>query len=164
VFDRTTVESLPAATLCHIVDGDETLLIRKKRGVGSGQLVGPGGKVEAGETPRECVIREIREEVGITVEDPEKKGLFVYRSDGWDAVIHVFRATTYTGTPIETEEADPVWFPVDELPFSEMWATDREWLPVVLEGDTFRGRFVYSDGVPESVAVARGVDVDVDGN
>jgi 8-oxo-dGTP diphosphatase len=170
-------DDLPAATLCHLVDDgaaggrdgqstrddavagdgrsdhDETLLIRKKRGVGSGQWVGPGGKVEAGETPRDCVVREVREEVGIEVLDPEKAGVFVYRSDDWDAVVHVFRATEYDGTPEETKEADPAWFPVDDLPFSEMWATDREWLPVVLDGGTFRGRFVYSDGEPEEVAV-----------
>ena len=137
--------------------GDETLLIRKKRGVGSGQWVGPGGKVEAGETPRECVVREVREEVGIDVLDPEKAGVFVYRSDDWDAVVHVFRATEYEGTPEETEEADPAWFPVEDLPFSEMWATDRKWLPVVLDGGTFRGRFVYRDGEPEDVTVETGV-------
>lgn len=137
--------------------GDETLLIRKKRGVGSGQWVGPGGKVESGETPRECVVREVREEVGIDVLDPEKAGVFVYRSDDWDAVVHVFRATEYAGTPEETEEADPAWFPVDDLPVSEMWQTDREWLPHVLDGGTFRGRFVYSDGEPEDVTVETGV-------
>jgi 8-oxo-dGTP diphosphatase len=174
-------DDLPAATLCHLVDDgaaggrdgqstrddavagdgrsdhDETLLIRKKRGVGSGQWVGPGGKVEAGETPRDCVVREVREEVGIEVLDPEKAGVFVYRSDDWDAVVHVFRATEYDGTPEETEEADPAWFPVEDLPFEEMWQTDREWLPVVLDGGTFRGRFVYSDGEPEDVTVETGV-------
>lgn len=189
MFEDDPVEELPAATLCHLVtdaagddgaagneqpagddgaagneraaddDAEETLLIRKKRGVGSGQWVGPGGKVEPGETPRECVVREVREEVGIDVLDPEKAGVFVYRSDGWDAVVHVFRATEYEGTPEESEEADPAWFPVDDLPFSEMWQTDREWLPVVLDGGTFRGRFVYSDGDPETVRVERDVSL-----
>jgi 8-oxo-dGTP diphosphatase len=160
VFERDETESLPAATLCHLVDGDETLLIHKKRGVGSDQWVGPGGKVKPGETPAECVVREVREEVGIEVRDPEKVGEFVYRSDDWDAVVHVFRATEYAGTPEESDEADPAWFPVDDLPLAEMWATDREWLPPVLDGDTFRGRFVYSDGDPETVDVAFGVAFD----
>jgi len=169
VFANDPVEELPAATLCHLVvgaddneqpdgeTGDQTLLIRKKRGVGSGNWVGPGGKVEDGETPRECVVREVEEEVGIDVLDPAKAGEFVYRSDGWDAVVHVFRATEYAGTPEESDEADPEWFPVDDLPFSEMWATDREWLPVVLDGGTFRGRFVYKNGEPRAVTVETGV-------
>ena len=77
--------------------------------------------------------------------------------DDWDAVVHVFRATEYAGTPEETDEADPEWFPVDDLPFSEMWPTDREWLPVVLDGGTFRGRFVYEDGEPRDVTLETGV-------
>lgn len=158
----TDAESLPEATLCHLVDEDETLLIHKKRGVGSNQWVGPGGKVEPGESPRECVVREVREEVGISVQDPVKVGVFVYRSDEWDAKVHVFRATAYDGTPEESDEADPAWFPVDELPFEEMWPTDREWLPRVLDGDSFRGRFVYSDGEPAAVDVTFGVEFDGD--
>lgn len=162
MFEDDDLDALPAATLCHLVDGDETLLIHKKRGVGSDQLVGPGGKLEGEETPRECVVREVREEVGIGVEDPEKVGLFVYRSEDWDAVVHVFRATAYTGTPEESDEADPAWFPVDDLPFEEMWATDREWLPPVLDGETFRGRFVYRDGDPDEVELETGVPPRVD--
>jgi len=169
VFEDDPVDDLPAATLCHLVDDDpaateqsaatETLLIHKKRGVGSGQWVGPGGKVEADEMVRECVVREVREEVGIVVQNPTKAGVFVYRSDDWDAVVHVFRATEYVGTPEETEEADPRWFPVDDLPFDEMWQTDREWLPHVLDGETFRGRFVYSDGEPVDVSIETSVAV-----
>lgn len=162
MFEDDDPDALPAATLCHLVDEGATLLIHKKRGVGSGQWVGPGGKVEPGETPGECVVREVREEVGITVEDPEKVGVFVYRSDDWDAVVHVFRATEYEGTPEETEEADPAWFPVGDLPFEEMWETDREWLPHVLDGETFRGRFVYRDGEPAAVEVETGVPPYVD--
>lgn len=157
MFESDDLASLPDATLCHLVNSEETLLIRKKRGVGSGQLVGPGGKVESGETPRECVVREVHEEVCITVENPEKAGVFVYRSEDWDAVVHVFRAYEYAGTPAETEEAAPAWFPVDDLPFEQMWATDREWLPVVLDGETFRGRFVYRDGDPHEVQLETGV-------
>jgi len=160
VFEDDDIESLPVATLCHVVSTEETLLIHKKRGVGSGQWVGPGGKVESGETPRECVVREVREEVGIDVLDPEKAGEFVYRSDDWDALVHVFRATEYEGTPEETAEADPAWFPVDDLPLDEMWQTDREWLPPVLDGETFRGRFVYEGGEPAAIDVTFGVAFD----
>lgn len=155
--------TLPEATLCHLVDGGKTLLIHKKRGVGSGQWVGPGGKLEGEETPRECAVREVREEVGVRVLDAERVGAFAYYADEWDALVHVFRATAYEGTPTETAEADPRWFPVDDLPFGEMWPTDREWLPAVLAGDTFRGRFVYSDGKPEAVEVETGVEVGDDG-
>lgn len=149
-------DRLPEATLCHVVDGDETLLIRKRRGVGAGNLVGPGGKLEAGETPRDCVVREVREEVGIDVHDPAPAGTFAYWADDWSAVVHVFRATAFDGTPTESAEAAPVWVPVDDLPTEEMWETDRVWLPTVLTGDTFRATFVYHEGRPRRVDVETG--------
>ncbi|QLG26111.1 8-oxo-dGTP diphosphatase [Halorarum halophilum] len=161
------------ATLCHLVRearsasgewaesaNDETLLIHKKRGVGSDQYVGPGGKVEPGETPRECVVREVREEVGIEVRDPVKVGEFEYYSEDWNALVHVYRATEYAGDPVETDEAVPEWFPVDDLPLSEMWATDRDWLPTVLAGGTSRGRFVYHGGDPRLVEVETDVPIE----
>lgn len=151
-------ETLPEATLCHVVDGDRTLLIRKQRGVGAGKLIGPGGKLEGDETPRECVVREVREELAIRVCDPAHAGAFAYWADDWSAVVHVFRASSYEGTPSETDEAVPVWVPVDDLPTAEMWATDREWLPAVLDGDRFRGTFVYHEGDPRYVEVETGVD------
>ena len=70
------------ATLCHpVVDGD-LLLIRKQRGLGAGKLVGPGGKVEDGETPREAARREVREELRVEPVGVEQCGEFVLRDDG----------------------------------------------------------------------------------
>lgn len=61
------------ATLCYPIDDDRVLLIEKQRGVGAGNVNGPGGKLEPGETPHECVVREVGEEVGVRV-DPWKVG------------------------------------------------------------------------------------------
>ena len=71
------------ATILHLLEGDldagpdgidRVLLMRKKRGVGSGLYNGPGGKVEPGESPRECAVREAREELRIDVRSLEKVG------------------------------------------------------------------------------------------
>ena len=63
-------------TLAFLVIDDRVLLIRKKRGHGAGKLNGPGGKLDAGETPVECVIRETEEEVGIRLTSPQLLGRF----------------------------------------------------------------------------------------
>ena len=55
------------ATLVFVLRDNEVLLIRKKRGLGAGKINGPGGKLEAGETPRQCALREVREELCISV-------------------------------------------------------------------------------------------------
>ncbi|WP_158057783.1 8-oxo-dGTP diphosphatase [Halorussus halophilus] len=138
------------ATLCYLLepDAEEVLLIEKKRGLGEGKFVGPGGKVEDGETPHECVVREVEEEIGVEVPNPEKVGEFefVFGQES-DMFVHVFRAEEFVGTPEETEEADPEWFDFESVPYDQMWEDDRYWMPHLFEGETFSGEFVFdSDG------------------
>jgi len=137
-------------TLCFVVSDDEVLLIEKRRGLGEGWYNGPGGKREAGETIRECAIREVREEVGIDVDTPalSKAGELTFRLDGDPQLhCHVFRTDRFDGEPRPSEEARPEWFALDEVPYDQMWDDDRYWLPLVLEDRTFRGWFRFdADG------------------
>lgn len=138
------------ATLCHpIVDG-ELLLIRKQRGLGEGKVVGPGGKVEEGETPREAARREVREELRVDPVGLAKCGEFEFhfRDDEPDddsMFVHVFTADGIDGEPSATAEAVPEWHPATDPPYDEMWVDDRVWIPHVLDGESFTGRFVLSD-------------------
>jgi 8-oxo-dGTP diphosphatase len=132
------------ATLCFVVRGGEILLIRKKRGLGAGKVNGPGGRMEPGETPMECAVRETQEELGVTPLDPEWRGeLFFQFVDGYGLHCAVFTAGGCEGEAVETDEAIPLWTPVDAIPFHEMWADDIHWLPGVLEGGNFRGYFDF---------------------
>lgn len=143
-IDWETWQPEMLATLMFIRVGEEVLLIEKKRGIGAGKINGPGGKIDPGETPLECAIRETQEELHITPTGIEKGGeLFFAMSDIPQIHCHVFVATGYEGTPTETEEAVPRWTSVDALPFDRMWQDDRYWLKEVLEGDKFIGRFVF---------------------
>jgi 8-oxo-dGTP diphosphatase len=135
------------ATLCYPVDGDRVLLIEKQRGVGDGKVNGPGGKLEPGETPRECVVREVREEVGVDVA-PWKVGElhFTFGDDPF-MFVHVYRADDPSGEPEPSAEAEPFWCPVDEIPYDRMWDDDRYWVPHLLDGTKFRGDAVFdADG------------------
>ena len=55
----------------------------------------------------------------------------------------VFLATDFEGEPHETNEAIPLWTPLDAIPYDEMWADDRHWLPLLLRGETFAGYFEF---------------------
>ena len=134
------------ATLLFIVQGEQVLLIRKKRGLGAGKINGPGGKIEAGETPMQCAIREIHEELVITTLDPEHHGEVRFQFiDGYSVHVHIFVASQFTGTPTETDEALPLWFSKDNIPYHEMWADDVIWLPRVLHGESVDGRFLFDE-------------------
>ena len=120
------------------------LLIRKKRGLGAGKVNGPGGKIEPGETALESAIREVQEEIGVTPLAIEERGMLHFQfADGYSLECAVFIANDLDGEPVETVEAAPFWVPVDAIPFDEMWADDRHWLPEVLAGKSFRGRFEF---------------------
>jgi len=132
------------ATLVFVVKDGEVLLIRKKRGLGAGKINAPGGRVEPGESPVEGAVREVQEELHVTPLDltysGENRFQFV---DGYSIHVHVFKATDYEGDPTETDEAIPLWTRVDELPYDEMWEDDRLWIPLVLKGVAFSGRYLF---------------------
>ena len=132
------------ATLMFVVRDGNMLLIEKKRGLGAGKINGPGGKIDPGETPMEAIIRECQEELHITPVDPRKLGeLWFSMSDSPDILCHVYRADDFKGTPTETDEAAPLWTPLDAIPYGRMWEDDRHWLPLVVSETTFHGRFVF---------------------
>ncbi len=135
---------LDRATLVFVIDAERVLLIRKKRGLGAGKISGPGGRIEPGESPEQCAVRETREELGIEPIAPEHVGeLWFQFVDGYSLHVHVFRSEGFAGEPRETEEAVPMWHDVGALPYDEMWEDDRHWLPHLLSRRGFVGRFVF---------------------
>jgi 8-oxo-dGTP diphosphatase len=132
------------ATLMFIVQDGQILLIEKLRGIGKGKINGPGGKIDPGETPEECVIRECQEELHITPKAPIKMGeLWFAMSDMEDIHCHVFMAYEFDGVPTSTDEAIPAWTALDKIPWERMWEDDPYWLPHMLEGEKFLGKFVF---------------------
>lgn len=126
------------ATLLFVVRDGQVLLIRKKRGIGKGKINGPGGKLDPGETLLECAVRETEEELGVRALGAREVGHLRFQFvDGLGIDCTVFRADDCEGEALETEEAVPLWTPVDDLPFDEMWDDDRVWMPVMLEGRRF---------------------------
>ena len=146
---------LPQVCVCYVLrhgpdGGLQVLLGRKKKGLGLGNIVGLGGKLEPGETALDAAVREIEEESGLVVAASalEPRGvltyLFPYR-EGWSQQSSVFVCTEWTGSPRESDELNPVWFDVSELPVDEMWDDARYWLPDVLAGEPVRATFTFGE-------------------
>ncbi len=122
----------------------ELLLILKKRGLGAGKVNAPGGRIEPGETPEDAAVRECREEVCVSASAPRLAGNLAFQFvDGFSLACTVFWTNEFTGEPRETDEAVPLWTPEDALPYDAMWQDDRHWLPLLLAGRRFEGRFVF---------------------
>lgn len=145
-IDWTRWQAVDRATLVFVVKGEDILLIEKKRGLGAGKVNGPGGKVDPGETVEQCAIRECREELGIEVQALEKLGEHRFQfTNGYSIHCWVYRSGDYSGTPIETSEARPLWSRVDEIPFDRMWEDDHIWLPLLLKRQAFRGDWIFDE-------------------
>jgi len=142
--DWTQWQPTERATLMFVVDGDQVLLIRKKRGLGKGKVNGPGGRLELNETIDECAIRETQEELGVTAIGPELKGRHQFQfSDGYALEVYVYLTNRFSGTAVETDEAIPLWTPIDQIPYDEMWEDDRIWLPLMFRDQPFDGRYLF---------------------
>lgn len=141
------------ATVCFILDGSppaSILLGLKKRGFGEGKFNGLGGKVLPEETPLRTIIREVREESGLTISADSLRPMgwidfFFPSRREYEQHVHVFLAVTWAGDLRETDEMAPAWFPIDEIPHNQMWADDALWLPLVLAGKRIEAEFTFAD-------------------
>ena len=132
------------AVLLFVIEKGRALLIHKKRGLGAGKINAPGGRIEPGETPEQAAVRETREEVGVTALSPRRRGRLRFQFvDGYALDCHVLSSDRCEGEPYETDEAVPMWTALDALPYDRMWADDRMWIPLMLAGRPFSGRFVF---------------------
>ncbi|MCO4760361.1 MAG: 8-oxo-dGTP diphosphatase [Myxococcales bacterium] len=143
-IDWSSWEPVDFATLLFVFRGDEVLLIEKKRGLGEGLVNAPGGRLEPGETAMQAAVREVQEELHVTPLEPRWCGRhrFQFR-DGYSMDVQVFAADSFEGTPTETDEAVPLWVPCDAIPYERMWADDVHWIPLLLAGEQFEGRYVF---------------------
>jgi 8-oxo-dGTP diphosphatase len=131
------------ATLMFVIKDKKVLMILKKRGLGAGYYNGPGGKNEANESFLDCAVRETQEELCITPLHPVRVGTLKYQFlEGFSMWLEVFKASDYSGTPTETDEASPIWFPLDDPPYYNMWEDDALWFPCLMRGENFSGRFI----------------------
>lgn len=136
-------------TLCLIYKGDKILLAEKKRGFGKGKINSAGGKLELNETPEQAVIREIKEELGIDLINPEKRAVIwfdtIYKGSRENYPCHVFVADRWTGEPMESDEMKPMWFDINNLPYEKMFSDDKLWLERVLAGEKLECKFKFDD-------------------
>ena len=143
-IDWSTWQPQMLATLLFIFRDGEVLLIRKKRGLGAGKINGPGGKIDPGETPEQCAVREVEEELHVRALGVEEIGLLRFQfADGLGLKCYVFRADAHTGDAAETDEAIPLWTRLEAIPFDEMWADDRLWFHHLIARERFTGNFEF---------------------
>ena len=129
-------------------DGKYLMLHRtkKERDINEGKWIGVGGKFEADESPEECVIREAREETGLTLVSPSFRGIVTFVSDRCPTeYMHLFTCTSFTGELRDCDEGELAWIEKSRVTSLPLWAGDRIFLGLLAEGAPFFSlKLVYS--------------------
>ena len=128
-------------TLCYISRGDEYLLlhrIKKENDLNRDKWIGVGGKFEDGESPEECLLREVLEETGLTLTSYAYRGIVTFVSDRWETeYMHLFTADGFEGTLTDCDEGVPEWIPKKDFAALPPWEGDRSFMRLLEEGAPF---------------------------
>ncbi len=153
-------------TLCYIeregMQGGEYLMLlrnKKENDENAGKWIGVGGKFEAGESPEDCVLREVREETGLKLTKFRLRGLVTFVLEGWGTdYMHLYTASEYEGNLRETcEEGELRWIPKAEIPELSLWEGDRIFLKLLTQDAPFfslKLRYDREDRLVEHVLVS----------
>ena len=128
-------------TLCYIENENQYLMlhrIRKKNDVNHDKWIGVGGKFERGESPEECLLREVKEETGYTLTSWKYRGIitFVYGEDIVE-YMSLYTADKYEGTQFDCDEGVLEWVDKDKISELNLWEGDRIFFRLLDERDDF---------------------------
>lgn len=128
-------------TLCYIEREDQYLMlhrVKKKNDVNQDKWVGVGGKFEDKESPEECLLREVKEETGLTLTRYAYRGLVTFVSDRWETeYMHLFTSDGFEGDMIVCDEGDLEWVDKQAVKDLPIWTGDKIFLDLLTRGEPF---------------------------
>lgn len=139
------------ATIVYVRRAGQTLMmhrVKKPQDMHAGKWNGLGGKLEPGETPEECAIREVYEESGLRIVQPRLAGMILFPqfNQGVDWFTFIFVADQFSGELIDSREGVLAWIPDDRLLDLNLWPGDRIFLRWLDQDAFFSAKFVYDAG------------------
>ena len=122
-------------TLCYIQKDNKYLLlhrVKKEEDVNWDKWIGIGGRIEEGESPEQCVLREVKEETGLTLTSYNYRGIVYFNSDKYeDEKMHLFTSDSFEGELAECDEGVLEWIDRDEMYNLPMWEGDKIFLGLI---------------------------------
>ncbi len=132
------------STVCYLKKDNKVLMIKFSKKWGN-VYAPPGGKFEKGESPLDCIIREFKEETGLTLVNPKLQGIS-YWQDSFEGIIFVYTAEDYEGKQILTsEEGNLEWIKIEELITIKQFEQNEKFTPYLFKNELFEGKFLLDD-------------------
>lgn len=152
-------------SLCYIERGGQYLMLHRVKKVNDenhDKWIGIGGKFEPGESPEECMQREVTEETGLTAREWRYRGIVTFVSDEWGTeYMHLFTCTGFAGTLRECDEGVLEWIDKRALLALPIWEGDKIFLRLLDEGEPFFSLKLNYSGDRLTAAVLNGVPLNV---
>ena len=153
-------------TLCYIEKNDSYLLLhrtKRENDLNKDKWIGIGGHCEEGESPEDCVMREVKEETGLTLTSCNYRGIITFVSDTYEGeYMHLFHAGSFTGTEGICDEGDLVWVRIDEMNNLPHWKGDEIFLALLRQQVPFFSLKLVYKGMCLQQAVLNGKSLAVE--
>lgn len=134
-------KAMRETTLCYLEkDGSYLMLHRTKKqnDENAGKWIGVGGHLEPGETPEQCLLREVREETGLTLTRYRARGIVDFASDVWGQErMHLFTADGFIGELHVCNEGELQWVPQKDVLLLPLWEGDKIFLELLKQEEPF---------------------------
>ena len=130
----------PLTTLCYIEQDDSYLMlhrVKKENDINKDKWIGVGGHFEAGESPEECMLREVKEETGYTLTSYRFRGLVTFLYRGSCKYMCLYTADGFTGDPIECDEGTLEWVEKSRIESLNLWEGDKIFFRLLAEEQPF---------------------------
>ena len=128
-------------TLCYIEKENKYLMLHrtsKKKDGNKDKWIGVGGHFEKGESPEECLLREVKEETGLELTSYQFLGIVTFISDEWpDEYMCLYTADRYTGDIGNCDEGELVWVEKGKIMDLNIWEGDKIFLKLLTENQPF---------------------------
>lgn len=128
-------------TLCYIEKDNKYLMLhrtKKENDLNEGKWIGVGGKFEKDETPEECLLREVKEETGLTLVKYRLRAVITFISNEWETeYMYLFTANEFIGNLTSCDEGELEWVDKDDILKLNIWEGDRIFLKKMIEEDKF---------------------------
>ena len=140
-----------ASTLCYLKKDGKTLMlhrVKKDADIHKGKYNGLGGKFLPGETPEECIIREVKEESGLDIRSPQLRGVMTFPEfkDKEDWLVFLYTAEKFSGEMSECAEGELKWIDDKDLLNLHLWEGDKIFLKWLEGNQFFSAKFCYKNG------------------
>ena len=134
--------------LCYIENKHRYLMLfrnKKKNDINEGKYIGIGGHLEKGETKEKALLREVKEETGLTLLDYQYRGKILFKNDDFEEIMYLYTSNKFSGELISCNEGELHWIDIDEVLNLPHWEGDKYFLEKLINNiPYFEMSLIYS--------------------